>query len=93
MNLVLSLLVLGAFIVLLLAVMTRGFEEMFEIRSYRMPPSRLRRCVHCGEKFDLQQSDGWKISGQHCTCNHCYWTGQRDADAAPGSCLGSPELH
>lgn len=92
MNMVVVVLAIIAISVLLVAVVTRGFEEMFEIHLFRKPQSRVRHCVHCGQEFELDQSDGWRRSGQRCTCNHCYWAGQRDSDAAPRRCMGSPGM-
>lgn len=87
MSLVLVLLAITALIVLVVATTTSGFDEMFDIRGRGKTKPLMRRCVHCGQEFDLNQSAGWRLSGERCTCNHCYWTGQRDSDAAPGNCL------
>ncbi len=42
------------------------------------PAPRIHQCIHCGQEFDLNESDGWRISQEQYTCNWCYMSGQRD---------------
>lgn len=84
MPMILVLLALVGVLVLVAAATTRGFDEHFEIRNFRGARPVPRRCIHCGEPFDLNRSEAWRQLGQRCTCNHCFWAGQRDADAVRG---------
>jgi hypothetical protein len=38
------------------------------------------QCIHCGQSFDLNKSDGWRISQEQFTCNWCYMAGKRDSE-------------
>lgn len=42
------------------------------------PEPNIHQCIHCGREFDLNESDGWRISQEQYTCNWCYMSGQRD---------------
>ena len=40
----------------------------------------IRVCIHCGKHFDLDKSDGWRITQEQFTCNWCYMAGKRDSE-------------
>lgn len=52
----------------------------FEYPSIATEPEVTHQCIHCSQFFDLNKSDGYRISQEQFTCNWCYnMDGKRDS--------------
>ena len=55
-------------------------DEPWGRGSTSQKSANVHQCIHCGQPFDFNKSEGWRMTQEQFTCNWCYKAGKRDSE-------------